>query len=119
MNRPLVSRILAGAGTAGLIVGSLDSLEGAPIILAGCALLTGAVAVDARRQQFLAYWLGAFALLAVSLGMLFFVVPDFGGNTGHTWWWAVTLLPYPAGWLMSVVGIVRFWRRAPHVVPGT
>ena len=41
-------------------------------------------------------------------------VGGIGGKSGHSIWWGLLLLPYPAGWLMAlvgaVVGLVRMFR---------
>jgi len=30
-----------------------------------------------------------------------------GGDTGRSTWWLLTALPYPVGWVMSLLGAVR------------
>jgi hypothetical protein len=36
-----------------------------------------------------------------------------GGRSGHSMWWGILILPYPAGWLLAlagaVSGLVRFF----------
>jgi hypothetical protein len=29
-----------------------------------------------------------------------------GGATGRSPWWGLTILPYPAGWIMGIIGLV-------------
>jgi hypothetical protein len=65
--------------------------------------------------------LWAFILIAVGVGVMFEVssIGGFGGNTGRSMWWALTILPYPVGWFMGLVGIIlsliEFFKRPTQI----
>jgi hypothetical protein len=67
-----------------------------------------------KNRRTVLYWAWAFILIAVGVGALFAVsaVGGIGGRSGHSMWWGLLILPYPAGWLMAlaggVAGLVRF-----------
>jgi hypothetical protein len=99
-------RILTVAGLILMSIGIIDPLEGSIIILAG----SGMIALDAflgknRRQRML---LWAFGMTAAGVAALFWLsaVGGLGGNTGHSYWWGLMILPYPAGWLLGLWGAI-------------
>ena len=107
------SRRLVIIGLVALAVGTLDPLEGSVVILAGIALMAFGARVgrSPERQAFYS----ALALGAVGVGLLwaFSAVGGFGGNTGRSTWWALTLLPYPIGWFLAILAAIRLLRRKP------
>ncbi len=117
MNSRLVwSRILKIAGGITILVGSLDPLEGSLLILPGSGLVTWGVHLGTKDRRTVLYWVWTFALIATGVGAMF-VLSAFGGiggKSGHSMWWGVSVLPYPAGWLMAlaggVVGLVRLFK---------
>jgi len=56
-------------------------------------------------------------LIAVGVGALFGLsaLGGVGGRSGHSMWWLLTVLPYPVGWVMGLVGVLalvgRGWPR--------
>jgi len=106
----LWSRVLFPLGLAGVLVGSLDPLEGSLLILPG----TGLLALDAHliRTRHLRLLVWAFALVAVGVGAMW-VLSSFGGirlgggTQGLAPWWGLLILPYPVGWVASIVGAWR------------
>jgi purine-cytosine permease-like protein len=110
----LWSRILKVVGGILMAVGTLDPLEGSLLILPGSGLVALGMFVGKAERRIIRYWAWVFALIAVGVGAMF-VVSAFGGiggNSGHSIWWGLLILPYPAGWLMAmtggVVGLTRF-----------
>ncbi len=104
------SRILVIVGLVAVLVGAIDPLEGSLVILPGAALVTlGAFMAGSRHRRFLTW---ALALLALGVGALFGLsaLGGLGGSTGHSFWWGLVLLPYPAGWIMVLVGAIRCLR---------
>lgn len=68
-------------------------------------------------------WPWVFILITVGVGAMFALsaAGGIGGKSGHSMWWGVLILPYPARWLMALAGgvaeLVRFFRtmgRAAH-----
>ena len=114
------SRILAVVGFVVVLLGALDPLEGSLLILPGTGLLALAAWLGRSRYRTLLYW--SFALVAIGVGVMWGLsaVGGLGGSTGRSMWWALLLLPYPAGWVMAVVGAIRRLRETPTPsVPST
>jgi hypothetical protein len=114
------SRFLVVVGLVAMVIGALDPLEGALVILPG----TGLVALGARlgnsRHRILLYW--SFVLVAVGVGALWGLsaLGGFGGNSGRSNWWGLVLLPYPVGWIMGLLGAIRRLREGSgSSVPST
>jgi len=110
------SRILVIAGLAAMLIGAVDPLEGALLILPGSGLVAlGALLGKSRHRRFL-FW--SFVLVAVGVGALWGLsaIGGLGGTTGHSYWWGLVLLPYPVGWIMGLVGAIRVLRelRSAH-----
>ncbi|MCX6623185.1 MAG: hypothetical protein NTY38_19395 [Acidobacteria bacterium] len=100
------SRLLVIAGLAGMLLGAVDPLEGSVIILAGAGVGALAAFLAGSRHRRLMYW--SFALVAAGVAAMF-VLSAFGGvggPTGHSKWWVLVVLPYPAGWIMGLVGSI-------------
>jgi hypothetical protein len=101
------SRILVIAGLVAMVIGALDPLEGALLILPGTGLVAlGALLGNSRHRIFL-YW--SFVLVAVGAGALWGLsaLGGLGGDSGRSNWWGLVLLPYPVGWVMGLVGAIR------------
>ncbi|MFM8337746.1 MAG: hypothetical protein ACKODK_19485 [Opitutaceae bacterium] len=115
--RKLGARLLFGLGAVGFVAGAIDPLEGSVVILAGGALLLGAEIVRGPERRRLRFWTTVLALLASGVAMMAALssVGGIGGKSGRSWWWGLLLLPYPAGWLLGIggllAGFIRFLRR--------
>lgn len=97
--------IVAGIVLAG--IGLVDPLEGSLAILPGTALIAlGAFLGKSRRRKLLAW---AFALTAAGIAIMFALSSrgGLGGSTGRSYWWALLMLPYPIGCVISLVGGIR------------
>ena len=104
----LWSRILVIVGSIAMIVGAVDPLEGSLVILPGSALvLLGTFLGKGRRNNLTIYWLWIFILIVIGVVSLF-VVSEFGGfgDAALSWWWGLTVLPYPIGWLMGFANLI-------------
>lgn len=104
--RALRSHVLFAFGALGLLLGTLDPLEGAPLVLTATAALTLATFLRASRSRKL--FAAALPLTAVGVAMLYALSTGggIGGRSGRSWWWGTLLLPYVAGWLLAVLGSV-------------
>jgi hypothetical protein len=99
-------RILIIAGLIFMVIGAVDPLEGSVVILVGSlAAATAAFLGKIKRWKLLA---AAFALIAVGVAVMLGMSAKggIGGRTGRSLWWALLILPYPAGWIMGLVGAV-------------
>jgi hypothetical protein len=114
--RNLWSRILKVVGCIGMLVGTVDPLEGSLLILPGSGMIALGVYLGGKDRRTVLYWTWAFILIAVGVAALFGLsaIGGIGGKSGHSMWWGMLLLPYPVGWLMAVgggvVGLVRLFK---------
>ena len=101
------SRILCIVGLVAMVIGFIDPLEGSFIILPGSGLVALAAFLGRSRFCTLACW--AFGLTVVGVGILVVLsmYGGVGGETGRSWWWLLTVLPYPVGAIMALVSGVR------------
>ncbi|MCX6923722.1 MAG: hypothetical protein NT154_11020 [Verrucomicrobia bacterium] len=115
-SRMLWSRILKVVGSIAMMLGTLDPLEGSLLILPGSGLVALGMFLGGKQRRMVLYWTWAFILIVVGVGAMFALsaVGGIGGKSGHSMWWGVLILPYPAGWLMAlasgVAGLVRRFR---------
>lgn len=110
-------RVLLILGTAGMVIGAIDPLEGAAIILpaSGVAALGGGLLQSRYRR--LLYW--GFGLITAGVGALAVLsaVGGTGGETGRSHWWGLFMLPYPAGWIVALAGCILSLRELRRSSP--
>lgn len=115
--KPQIDRVLIWAGLILMLIGAVDPLEGSFLILFGLALaLTGACHEKSSQRKTLAWALG---LVVFGVAVMFGVsaVGGFGGSTGRSMWWALTLVPFPVGWVMGIAGAVKALREKQNGSP--
>src|SRR5512135_1628314 len=102
----LWSRILRVAGGIGMLLGTVDPLEGSVLILIGSGLIALGMRLGDKDRRTVLYWLWTFLLIAVGVGAMFGLsaVGGVGGESGRSMWWGLLLLPYPVGCLMALAG---------------
>lgn len=107
--RPWPRRLLI-AGMVAMVAGALDPLEGSVVILLGSVLAAIGARLGRSRHRVLLYW--SLILVSAGVGVMWGIsaVGGFGGNTGRTLWWWLALVPYPVGWVMGLVGVVKSLR---------
>jgi hypothetical protein len=105
-----ISRSLLGVGLLAVAVGTIDPLEGSIVILGGFTLIAIAAYRRRSRQRIGLSW--SVLLVGVGVGAMFSLsaMGGVGGTSGHSAWWAVTILPYPVGWLVGVIESVQLAR---------
>ena len=114
--RMLWPRILKIVGGIAMLLGTLDPLEGSLVMLPGSGLIALGIFLGTKDRRTVLYWVWAFILIAVGVGAMFALsaLGGIGGKNGHSMWWGILILPYPAGWLMALVGgvagLVRFFK---------
>jgi hypothetical protein len=116
--RMLWSGILCVIGVVALLIGALDPLEGAFVILPASAVIALSAFLARSRFRRLAYW--ACGLTAIGVGAMFIIsaLGGLGGDSGRSMWWALTCLPYPLGWILCLVAVVYMlieWNRSRGV----
>lgn len=89
------------------IAGSLDPMEGSVIIVVGSVLIAnvGYYFKKPYWQWFVANSIG----IAVGVFFLFFFsnLGGFGGKSTLSWWWGTLILPYPIGWLLNIILLIK------------
>lgn len=104
--RMLWSGVFKVVGGIAMLLGTLDPLEGSLLILPGSGLVALGMFVGRKERRTVLYWTWAFILIAVGVGALFGLsaAGGIGGESGHSMWWGILILPYAAGWLMALAG---------------
>jgi hypothetical protein len=89
-------------GILNIFLGALDPLEGSLLIVVGSILITlyKYLRGDRHKKGFLAGCI----LIVVGVGYMFYL-SNLGGIGPHakSWWWIIPVIPYPVGWLLTVV----------------
>ena len=100
------SRVLVIAGNIGIVVGAIDPLEGALLILPGSGLVALGTYLSQGERRFTAYRVCVFLLIAIGVGAMWGLsaVGGLGGGSGRSMWWGVLILPYLIGWSMGIWG---------------
>jgi uncharacterized membrane protein YhdT len=106
------SWVLGVSGLVLMLVGAVDPLEGSLLILPGTALAALAAWRSGTDQRRRAYW--AFGLTLLGVAVLFGLssLGGVGGSTGRWMWWLLFCLPYPVGWVLGLVTVVRMLHQA-------
>jgi len=100
-------------GVIALLVGVLDPLEGSVVIGAGCALI--ALSTHLTHDRHRKIFFSSFIMIIIGVFFLFYFssLGGFGGTSALSWWWGILILPYPIGWLISVILlIVRAFKKS-------
>ena len=102
-----LNQYLHVAGVILLLLGAIDPMEGSILIMIGSLLL--ALSLYLKQDAQWKFFTITFILIALGVGFLFFFssLGGFGGASTLSWWWALLILPYPLGWLMEVILLVR------------
>jgi hypothetical protein len=117
MKKPLNwPKILLIAGFIGMLAGMIDPLEGSVVILAGSFLLAISVFLSKSRRSLMIYL--SFGMIALGVFMLFFLssLGGVGGTSGHSWWWLLTVAPYPVGWILGIIGTIMMLKDRSKLV---
>lgn len=121
MNAPKIKLWSARAsftlGVIGMIVGSLDPLEGAVVILAGSGLVALGTWLGNQERGLAIYRTWLFGMIAFGILAMFALsaAGGFGGPSGRSMWWGLLLLPYPIGWLLGIANLIaRMIERLRH-----
>jgi len=96
-------RIVYIIGVVAFIIGTLDPMEGSIVIAAACGLLT--IATSIRKDRHRKIFLATFIMITVGVISLFYI-SSLGGFPPVSWWWGIFILPYPVGWLMTVITLI-------------
>ena len=105
-HRSLLARVLVVLGGLGMLVGALDPMEGSLLILPGSGLVALGTFLGQGERRLIAYRVWVFVLIAIGVGAVWGLtaVGGLGGNSRHSMWWGVLILPYLIGWSMGIWG---------------
>ncbi len=88
-------------------VGTIDPLEGSVLIVFGSIILTF---ISKRNNDRHRKWFMLNAVL-ITIGVIFLFylssLGGFGGTSQLSWWWGLLILPYPIGWILQVVLLLK------------
>jgi len=100
------TRVVYIIGVIALIIGALDPMEGSVVIASGSALITLSTYLTQDRHWKI--FLLSFSLILLGVFFLFYLssLGGFGGTATLSWWWGTFILPYPIGWLTSIVMLI-------------
>jgi hypothetical protein len=107
--RFLKSRTVLMTALILMLLGFLDPLEGAVVILVGVGLGGLNAHLNSNNNRKMLYW--AFAIIAIGIGAMLALsrIGGIGGQSGHSIWWGLMILPYPIGWIIGLVGGIRMF----------
>jgi hypothetical protein len=99
-------RIIYIIGVIALIIGAIDPMEGSVVIASGSALV--ALSTFLTHDRHWKIFLVSFIMILIGVLSLFYLssLGGFGGTSTRSWWWGVLILPYPIGWLISIVILI-------------
>ena len=97
-------------GTAALVLGAVDPLEGSLVVVAGAGAAMVAAHLGHLRARRRLDWGAGLATVGVAALWGMSAVGGIGPSTGRSYWWLLLMLPYPVGWLLSLSGAVRSLR---------
>lgn len=92
-------------GIIALILGIADPLEGSVVIAAGSVLIM--VSSLLSRGRYRKIFLACTIMIAVGIFSLFYISSLGGYDPISEWWWNILILPYPTGWLISIIILIR------------
>lgn len=100
------NKILYWIGVALFIIGTFDPMEGSVVIALGSLLISTGCFFEKIK-----YWklfLVSFISIFIGVFFLFFLssLGGFGGDSKLSWWWGLTIVPYPVGWLLMIVLLI-------------
>lgn len=100
------TRVIYIIGIIALIIGALDPLEGSVVIGSGSALI--ALSSYLTHDRHWKIFLASFVMILIGVFFLFYLssLGGFGGTATLSWWWGTLILPYPIGWLISIVILI-------------
>lgn len=105
LGRARIADAMTAVGVVMMLVGAIDPIAAAPWLVTGAGLsaLGGYWRPDPPPAG-LRVRLVAWVLLAIGATAFWWLRHHggLGGRSGRSLWWALVLLPYPAGWFLAV-----------------
>ena len=100
------TRVIYIIGVIALIIGVIDPLEGSVVIATGSALVVLSTFLTHDRHWKI--FLASLIMIVIGVFFLFYLssLGGFGGKSTLSWWWGTLVLPYPIGWLTSIILLI-------------
>jgi hypothetical protein len=94
------------AGYIAMLVGAIDPMEGALLILPGSGLVALGTFLSHQQRWIIIYRLWVFFLIIIGVAAIwgFTMLGGIGGTTAYSMWWALLVVPYPIAWSMGICG---------------
>ncbi len=106
------TRIVYIVGVVAMCFCAIDPMEGSVGILIGSILLAVSTVLTKDRHWKIFIYSAVAILLGVFFLWFFSWLGGIGEKTQYSKWWIITMLPYPAGWLTTVVLlIIRIFKK--------
>lgn len=107
MNEKKLLNILFWIGVTLLLGGILDPLEGSVVVILGSVAVV--LALYLKKEILWRKLFFASLLLTLGIGMMFLLssLGGIGGKSPYSIWLGLLILPYPVGWIVSVVLLIR------------
>ena len=106
------TRVVYIVGVVALCLCAIDPMEGSVGILIGSILVALSTFITKDR-----HWkIFMYCAVAIIVGVFFLWFFSWQGGIGdkskYSMWWIITMLPYPAGWLTTIVVlIIRIFKK--------
>lgn len=105
--RSTIARTLYIIGIVALAIGALDPMEGSIVIAVGSILMAVSTYLIPNPHQTIFRATAAMIVVGVCFLFFFSALGGFGGKSQLSWWWATLILPYPIGWLINIITLLR------------
>jgi len=101
-----ILKVLFIIGIVAIIIGVIDPLEGSAAILAGSLLI--ALSSYFLKDRYWKWFFVGFIMIAIGVFFLFYFssLGGFGGNSKLSWWFISLIIPYPIGWLLTIIILI-------------
>lgn len=101
-----ILKVLFIIGIVAIIIGVIDPLEGSAAILAGSLLI--AISSYFLKDRYWKLFFVGFIMIAIGVFFLFYFssLGGFGGNSKLSWWFISLIIPYPIGWLLTIIILI-------------
>jgi hypothetical protein len=98
------TKVIFIIGAIAIILGIIDPMEGSIVIATGSFFIAFSTFVS--RDHYRKIFLVSAIMIIVGVLSMFYVSSLGGFDPKHAWWWDVLILPYPLGWLISVITLI-------------
>jgi len=93
-------------GIIALIIGAFDPLERSVVIVIGSVLI-GLSTFLSRDRHWKIFFVSTILIIPGVIAMLYISsIGGFGGKSTLSRWWGILILPYPIGWLISIITLI-------------